>query len=215
MKPIGICHTCYEEKFIIPRQSGVSPHSKGVLKLDSPFNKEEALRGLNEFSHLFIFWIPHHSEEKKSLTVRPPRLGGNKRVGVFATRSPFRPNPICHSVVKLEKIEDGNIYFSNHDILDQTPVIDIKPYIPEWDVFNNANSGWVKKDIEELPVEFQFDKPLDNDLKSLIQELLKLGPQPRYKLNEKNSYGFKLSGHEIKATYTPNMGFIVTDIIPL
>ena len=147
--------------------------------------------------------------------MRPPRLGGNKKLGVFATRSPFRPNQICHSVVKLDRIENGVIHFSNHDILDQTPVLDIKPYIPEWDIFEDANSGWIKEDIPRLKVNFNLVEPLDKELKLLIQEVLCLAPQPRYQLSEDKDYAFKLKRHEIKVTYTPNQGFEVRKIIPL
>lgn len=215
MKPIGICNTCFDEKFIIPRQPGLAPSTKGILKLYPPFNKEEALKGLEEFSHIFIFWQPHKVSESNKLTVRPPRLGGNKRMGVFATRSPFRPNPICHSVVELEKIEKGVIYFRNHDILDETPVYDIKPYIPEWDIFPEANSGWVGNKITKTNVHFELDSIIDEELKLMLTELLCLYPQPSYQVEKIRDYAFKISNHEIKVTYDPDLGFIVRKTISL
>ena len=197
MEPIGICRTCFDEKFVIPRQSGLAPSTKGMLELYPPFNKEEALKGLEKFSHIFIFWMPHKASESNKLTVRPPRLGGNKRIGVFATRSPFRPNPICHSVVELEKIENGRVYFKNHDILDQTPVFDLKPYIPEWDIFSNANSGWIEDKTAKINVHFELDSAIDEEIKVMLTELLCLSPQPSYQIEEIRDYAFKVNNHEM------------------
>ena len=216
MNPIGICHTCFDEKFPIPRQPGLAPSSDGYLELYAPFNREEALNGLSDFSHIFIYWKSESVLTEDKLTVRPPRLGGNKKLGVFATRSPFRPNQICHSVVKLEEIADGKIFFSNHDILTGTEVFDIKPYIPEWDIVREANSGWLTPD-ENLACKVEFNESIsiDKRLKSLIHELLRLTPQPRYKIDQKNDYAFKLKSHEIKASYDPNTGFFIDQVISL
>lgn len=215
MKPIGICHTCFDEKFSIPRQAGLSENSTGKIQLYAPYNQEDALRGLDKFSHLFVFWKPHLAKESPKLTVRPPRLGGNERLGVFATRSPFRPNLICHSVVQIEKIEEGCIYFKNHDILDQTPVWDIKPYLPAWDIFPQANSGWVDSTLERVPVTFKDNLSIEPQLKELLNETLSLRPQPSYQINQENEYAFRLLSHEIEVTYSPESGFYVHDIHPV
>jgi tRNA-Thr(GGU) m(6)t(6)A37 methyltransferase TsaA len=145
MTPIAIIHSLFKEKFSIPRQPGlVSFESK--IELLTPYNRSESLVGLENFSHVWIFFQFHANKnitpENLSLSVRPPRLGGNKKLGVFATRSPFRPNSIGLSLVKLERIEGTNLIVSGGDFLDQTPVIDIKPYLKEIESIPEATSGW-------------------------------------------------------------------------
>ncbi len=216
MNPIGKAITCYNEKFSIPRQSGLVPHSFGHIELKKEFKREEALRGLDSFSHLFLIWTPHQNNTiDNKLTVRPPRLGGNNKVGVFASRSPFRPNPICHSVVELDKIEQFAIHFKNHDILDQTPILDIKPYIPEWDAFPSATSGWASENLKRIEVKFCDSILIDESFKTLIREVLSLGPQPQYQLSKANNYGFRLNQHEVRVSYEPDTGFSVYQVLNL
>lgn len=216
MNPIGKAITCYDDKFSIPRQSGLAPHSFGHIELKKKFRREEALRGLDSFSHLFLTWSPHQNNpQDNKLTVRPPRLGGNNKVGVFASRSPFRPNPICHSVVEFVRIEKFAIHFKNHDILDQTPILDIKPYIPEWDAFPSATSGWASENLKKIEVKFCDSIQIDENFKTLIKEVLSLGPQPQYQLSKANNYGFRLNQHEVKVNYEPNKGFSVYQVLPI
>jgi tRNA-Thr(GGU) m(6)t(6)A37 methyltransferase TsaA len=128
LQPIGIIHSCFKEKFGIPRQPGLVKSATATLELLPPYNVEEALRGIEEFSHLWIVFVFHQSVcETFQPTVRPPRLGGNTRVGVFATRSPFRPNPIGLSVVELKGVKGTTLELAGGDFLDGTPVLSDPP----------------------------------------------------------------------------------------
>ena len=148
LEPIGTIESCFKEKFGIPRQPGLAPAAQATLVLHPPYSNPGAMAGLEAFSHIWLIYIFHAIEKGKwKPTVRPPRLGGNKRTGVFATRSNFRPNPLGISAVKLEKIvPDGEtirLELSGVDLLDGTPVLDIKPYIPFADAHPDATSGWL------------------------------------------------------------------------
>ncbi len=205
MKIIGHIETGFEEKFGIPRQSGmVSARGKIVFKKE--YSVPEAFRELEGFSHIWILWeFSKAVREKWSPTVRPPILGGNKRVGVFATRSPFRPNPIGMSCVKLEKIEHTKdegvvLYVSGVDMLSGTPVYDIKPYIPYADLKEDAAGGFSEEFKEkEIPVFFPESEKnrIPEEKREEIRKILALDPRPQYK-NEEESYGLKYSGYEIK-----------------
>ena len=145
--PIGVVYSCFSEKFGIPRQPGLVPAARATLEILPPYDRDEAFRGLDDFSHLWIVFVFHGIDaEKWQPTVRPPRLGGNTRVGVFASRSGFRPNPIAISSVVLESIRRDHgkmvLELSGIDILDQTPVLDIKPYLPYADSIPDANGGY-------------------------------------------------------------------------
>lgn len=129
--PVGIVHSCFKEKFAIPRQPQLAPAARGVLELLPPFDQGDAVEGLEQVSHVWLLFLFHQAlEDKPRLKVRPPRLGGNKSMGVFATRATHRPNGIGQSVVRLEGVEPGRLLLSGIDLLDGTPVIDIKPYVP-------------------------------------------------------------------------------------
>jgi tRNA-Thr(GGU) m(6)t(6)A37 methyltransferase TsaA len=207
LKTIGICETCFNEKLLIPRQSGLVPSSYGTIKMQPPFNRSECMRELSGFSHLILTWISETPGEK--MVVKPPRLGGNKTVGVFASRSPFRPNPICSSIVELKNINHEGIHFSNHDLLDGTKLIDIKPYIPEWDSFDAATSGWVSCHPEQTwPVEFRAELKLPATLREILEQSLKLNPLPRYKTKAED-YGVLIADHEVKFSFSPSEGFFV------
>lgn len=219
LTPIGLIYSCYKEKFGIPRQSGLVPHSKGELHFETPFNREEALRGLEEFSHCIITFIPHLADKERSvLSVRPPRLGGNKKTGVFATRSPFRPNPLCTSVVKIDSVDfqKGILHFSNHDILNMTPVVDVKPYIPQWDSLPHAHEGWLKSAPEESRCRVHFDESLevDKNFKLLLEELLSLNPRPRYQEGERD-YAFKVEEFDVHFRYLSEDQIEVFKLQPL
>lgn len=201
---IGRAQTCFTEKFPIPRQPGLAPSAWGKIILNKEFAREDALRGLSDFSHITLIFHTHENKSNKnSLSVRPPRLGGNTKLGVFATRSPFRPNGLCISTVKLEKvdIENGEIHFSNHDILNDSPIIDIRPFIPLWDHFPNATNGWIENDISSTPkYHVEFICPIkDQKLMRLIQEVLTLNPGPTYQKGNQE-YRFNIDNHEVHYT---------------
>lgn len=194
---IAIVHSLFKEKFSIPRQPGlVSFESK--IEMLPPYNRPEALAGLEDFSHLWVIFDFHGIEQtdNSSLTVRPPRLGGNKKLGVFATRSPNRPNNIGLSLVKLLRIEGTNLIISGGDFLDQTPVYDIKPYLKEIESHPTARSGWADEIITtQLKVVFHCE--CDEDLKEKIIEVLSLDPRPRYHEDGYKQYGSRLGDVDV------------------
>ena len=149
--PVGIVRSCYRTKFGIPRQSGLIPQANGVIELLSPYNQPNIIRGLEEFSHIWVIFIFHQNlREEWKATVRPPRLGGDRRLGVFATRSSFRPVPLGLSALKLEGIErkpHGKLLLnvSGLDLVDGTPVLDIKPYLPYADAIAEATGGFASE----------------------------------------------------------------------
>ena len=140
--PIGYLRSCFKEKFAIPRQPQLAPAARGVLELVAPFNTGEAVQGLEQVSHVWLLFLFHQAlEDKPRLKVRPPRLGGNQSVGVFSTRATHRPNGIGQSVVKLERVSAERLWLSGIDLLDGTPVLDIKPYVPYADSLRDAHNG--------------------------------------------------------------------------
>lgn len=210
MKPIAIAHTLFKEKFSIPRQPGLTK-LESKIELLAPYNRAEALVGLNEFSHIWLIFSFHEIAENfdQNLTVRPPRLGGNKKMGVFATRSPFRPNRLGLSLVKLERIEGTNLIISGADLLDQTPIYDIKPYLKEVESIPNALSGWTSDMAsEKLSVEFQCS--VDEDLKLAITEVLSLDPRPSYHDEQYKQYGSRLGQYDIHWEVKDNKIIVVS-----
>ena len=190
MKPIAYIHSEFKEKFSIPRQPGLTL-LESVIEFIPPYNRPEAFTGLDQFSHVWILFEFHQVNDSESLTVRPPRLGGNKRLGVFATRSPKRPNRLGLSVVKLVKIENGKIIVSGGDFLDGTPVFDIKPYLPEIESIPEAKGGWASEvSSEKLTV--VFDCECNSALKEKIVQVLSLDPRPRFHEDGYKQYGSKL-----------------------
>ena len=141
-EPVAVVHSCFAEKFAIPRQPLLAPAATATLELLPPYDQPEALEGLEGVSHLWLLFVFHAAGHgSKHLRVRPPRLGGNQRIGVFASRAPHRPNPIGQSVVRLEGIVDGRLLLSGVDLLDGTPVLDIKPYVPYADAIGDAHNS--------------------------------------------------------------------------
>lgn len=208
LSPIGIVNSPYKEKFAIPRQPGLANAAKGSVTLTGAVNNIDTVRELTQFSHIWLLFVFHGTQQQgwKPL-VRPPRLGGNKKIGVLATRSTFRPNPIGMSVVKLEGIEviDQNVILqiSGLDLLDQTPIVDIKPYIPYCDSLPNANAGFAQTEPKlNLCVKFseqalhtiQTMNKQHPDLAMLIEQVLKQDPRPAYKHNKPDDkvYGMNL-----------------------
>ena len=207
MKTIARIHTDFPTKFGIPRQSGIIASLQGTIVFEPDYRNAEAVRGLEDFSHLWLIW--EFSEAKRedwSPTVRPPRLGGNVRKGVFATRSPFRPNPIGLSSVRLEKVEIDPklgpvLHVSGADLMDGTPIYDIKPYIAYTDSHPEAVSGFATKPAEYL-LEVDFPEELLQNVpvsqrESLIA-VLQHDPRPQYQDDPERVYGMAFGGMEIK-----------------
>ena len=188
VKPIAYIQTDFKEKFGIPRQSGRSDLISKIVFLPE-YRNAEALREIEGFSHLWLlfdFSLAHR--EEWSPTVRPPRLGGNRRVGVFASRSPFRPNPIGLSVVKLERIEKGELIVSGVDLLDGTPIYDIKPYLPFSDAIPDAVGGYAD-DFEEYRLDVDFPEDLlhilPQEKRQTAMDCLAQDPRPAYQKDER------------------------------
>lgn len=207
MKIIARIHTDFPTKFGIPRQSGLVEELKSTLIFEPEYRDENALRGIEQFSHLWLIWqFSEAVREDWSPTVRPPRLGGNTRIGVFATRSPFRPNAIGLSSVKLEAVRHDPKYgtvldLSCADLMDGTPILDIKPYIPFSDSHPEANAGYTAQTITHT---LQLDFP-ENLLQKVPQEkraalrgVLRQDPRPSYQENADRIYGFHFAGQEIR-----------------
>jgi len=194
-KPIGYIRSCFTEKFGIPRQPGIVPEAKAILEINRPFQDHAAFRRLETFSHIWILFVFHQCPQNGwNSTVRPPRLGGNQRVGVFASRSGFRPNPIGQSAVELVTIEksQGNVslHLKGVDLLDGTPVLDIKPYLPYADSLPQAKAGYASAPPPaDMAVRFsnkaaQTCRMLEGQfypqLERLIIDLLAIDPRPGY-----------------------------------
>ena len=198
MKTIAKIHSPFKEKFSIPRQPGLTK-IESVIELTPPFNRLEALIGLENFSHMWVIFLFHdnHETDETSLTVRPPRLGGNTKQGVFATRSPFRPNNIGLSLVKIKSIDKTSITIIGGDFLDGTPVIDLKPYIKEIESVPEAKSGWTDEQVN-IKLEVKFECSIDNvELKNKITEVLSLDPRPRFHEDGYKTYGSKLDIYDV------------------
>ncbi len=206
MKIIAHIKNNFTSKFGIPRQSGLVPEMMSQIIFEPEFRNPDAIRGLEDFSHLWLIWNFSQSKPTESLTVRPPRLGGNKRMGVFATRSPFRPNPIGLSCVKIEKIEiDADlgpvISVLSADLMDGTPIYDIKPYIPYADCIPNAVGGFADNVKEyRLNVNMPSDicGDIDEKFKSALYEILANDPRPSYQNEPERIYSFEFGGYKIR-----------------
>lgn len=205
IKPVAIIKTPFKEKFGIPRQSGRVAEVKGQIVFLDEFNDENAVRGIEQFSHLWLIFgfSENEQSEKTPLTVRPPRLGGNRRVGVFATRSPFRPNPIGLSCVKLESVnfKGGKLSLtvSGVDLLDGTPIYDIKPYIPYCDSKENALGGFATEFNEyRLDVKFleNIKTEITNELKELATGLIAEDPRPSYQDDPERDYYIVIENYQ-------------------
>ncbi|MBQ3019414.1 MAG: tRNA (N6-threonylcarbamoyladenosine(37)-N6)-methyltransferase TrmO [Clostridia bacterium] len=209
IKPIAYIKTDFKEKFGIPRQSGRAPSLTSEIIFEPEYRTIDALRAIEQFSHLWlIFDFSKAHKESWSATVRPPRLGGNERVGVFASRSPFRPNPIGLSCVKLERIEQraevgAVLIVSGADLLDNTPIFDIKPYLPYADCHLDAVGGYAdeKKDYR-LQVEFPTHllEKIPKEKQDGLLECLADDPRPSYQDDPTREYGMRFADFEIKFT---------------
>ena len=220
IEPIGIIHSCFKEKFGIPRQSGMVKTATATLELLPPFNAEEALRGIEEFSHLWIIFAFHESIcETFQPTVRPPRLGGNIRKGVFATRAPFRPNPIGLSVVELKGVNGTTLELAGGDFLDGTPVLDIKPYIPYADSIPDAQGSFAHA-APEAPNTVSFSpeaeavfQTLEKPQQQLIRDVLGYNPRPAYQADDPDRiFGTRLFDLAVKWNHAGDSVTIISII---
>ena len=185
MEPIAHIRSPYAEKFGVPRQSGLAPHVICRVEFTPPYRRADYVRGLESFSHLWLIWGFHHNTPAEArATVRPPRLGGNVRLGVFATRSSFRPNGLGLSAVRLLGIEEGPVLsIAGADMVDGTPVYDIKPYLPWADAIADARGGFAATPPEpalriELPE--NLPKNLPHEWQTALCESLAQDPRPAY-----------------------------------
>ena len=207
MKTIAIIHNDYETKFGVPQQSGLVTAAVSRIVFEPEYRNPDALRGLEDFSHLWLIW--EFSEAKRdgwSPTVRPPRLGGNTRMGVFATRSPFRPNPLGLSCVKIERIElhtdEGPVIFvSGADLMNGTPIYDIKPYLPYTDCHPEASGGFAeavrrKRLRVDCPPELLLQIPEPH--RAAVLEILSQDPRPSYQHDPNRVYGMAYAGMDVR-----------------
>ena len=203
MQVIARIRSDFPTKFGIPRQSGVAAEVKGEIVFEPDYRETEAVRGLEGFSHIWLIWcFTEAVSDKWSPTVRPPRLGGNVRMGVFATRSPFRPNPIGLSSVKLERIEytadrGPVLHVRGADLMDGTPIFDIKPYVAYADSHPAASGGFTDTaEFKKLRVE--LDDGVTEPLPEGLFEVLENDPRPRYHDDPERVYGMEYGGREVK-----------------
>ena len=206
---IAHIRTDLPEKFGVPRQSGLVPSLRGRIELEPPYRNPDALRGLEGFSHLWLIFQFHRAvREGWSPTVRPPRLGGNRRMGVFATRSPFRPNAMGLSCVKLERVYFDEklgpvIEVSGADLVDGTPILDIKPYLPYADCRPEATGGFTDPlDGQTLAVECEaaFLAEFTPEQRAGLLGVLACDPRPRYQDDPHRVYGLTFAGKNVKFT---------------
>jgi tRNA-Thr(GGU) m(6)t(6)A37 methyltransferase TsaA len=219
MRIIGRIVTDFSSKFGLPRQSGLVETITGKIVFEEEFRVTEAFRGLEEFSHIWILWqFSEAMRDGWSPTVRPPMLGGNKRVGVFATRSPFRPNSIGLSSVKLERIDytdkDGPVlYVSGCDLMDGTPIYDIKPYLPYTDSHPDASGGFTSALADrslEVVIPADLISVIPEDKRETLISVLSQDPRPSYQNDSERVYGFGFAGCEIKFTVSDGVLTVVS-----
>ena len=209
ISPIAHIHTGFPEKFGVPRQSGLASALRGTIVFVPEYRNADALRGLEGFSHLWLIWEFSANSERKDWqpTVRPPRMGGNERMGVFATRSPFRPNPLGLSCVEIESVQYDHqegpvIHVKGADLMDGTPIYDIKPYVKYADARPHAVCGYVDK-LEERTLKVVIPSEISSGVqdKSLLEALvqtLSLDPRPSYHDDPEREYGLSFAGMNIR-----------------
>lgn len=207
MEPVARIRTEFPGKFGVPRQAGLVPELRGRVVFEPPFRSPEALRGMDGFSHLWLIWeFSENKEAGWSPTVRPPRLGGNQRVGVFATRSPFRPNPIALSAVRLDGVERTEAWgtvlrLRGADLVDGTPVLDVKPYLPYADCVPDALGGFAAAPAAPaLAVDIPPDllERVPPERRRALLGVLAQDPRPRYQKDPDRVYGFGFAGLEVR-----------------
>ena len=220
--PIAVIRTEFPEKFGIPRQSGLASSLRGRIVFNEGYKDPSALRGLESFSHLWLIWefsSNRHSDWHP--TVRPPRLGGNTTMGVFATRSPFRPNPLGLSCVELDRIEYSTaegpiIYVRGADLMDGTPIYDIKPYIRYADSRPDAVCGYADE-IPQKTLEVVMSEAVRMELGDKAEaavEILAYDPRPSYQNDPERVYGLSYAGYDIKFVVVDNT-LTVTELVKI
>lgn len=223
LKIIARIESDFKSKFGIPRQSGLVPEQRSAIVFEPEYRDENALRGIEGYSHLWLIW--GFSEVRKngwSPMVKPPKLGGNTRMGVFATRSPFRPNPIGLSSVRLESVEKVKgkglvLHISGADLMDGSPIYDIKPYLSFTDSHEDAKNGFAEATQEtkiavEFPEELLMKVP--EQKRSALIHALELDPRPGYLQNETYPYGFPFDGYDVRFFVKDGL-LTVFDLVPL
>lgn len=223
LRVIARIRTVFPAKFGIPRQSGIIDTLKATIVFEPEYRNPDALRGLEGFSHVWLIWgFFHEAREGWSPMVKPPRLGGNKRMGVFATRSPFRPNPIGLSSVRLDGFELSTdqgpvLYVSGADLMDGTPIYDIKPYLPYTDSHPEATGGFADP-VKDYGLEVVFpDELIELIPKEHHETLLKVlahDPRPSYQNDPDRWYGFWYAGFNIRFTVRDNL-LTVVEVTPI
>lgn len=207
MQTIAQIRTDFSSKFGVPRQSGLVEELTGKIIFEREYRSADAVRGLEDFSHIWLIWeFSKTADAKWSPTVRPPKLGGNTHVGVFATRSPFRPNPLGLSCVRLERIELSKelgpvLYVSGADLVDKTPIYDIKPYLPYADCRLDATGGFtdsIKQTLLEVEIPAHLLEKLPLEKREAVKKVLALDPRPSYQNDADRIYGFGFAGYEVR-----------------
>ena len=211
IKPVAYFHSPLTSKFGIPRQSGLAQSLQGRIVFEREYRHAEAVRGLEQFDYLWLIWEFSANDEGVGLTVRPPRLGGNERVGVFASRSPFRPNRLGLSCVRINKVEmsatEGPvIHVSGADLMDGTPIYDIKPYVPYADAFPEARGGFtdtaawepLQVDFSPAALEVLAAQPDPDVLRTRLEQVLAQDPRPRFHHDPDRLYGMPFGPFDIR-----------------
>lgn len=217
LKVIARMESQFPSKFGIPRQSGLVEELRSTVVFEPEFRNPDALRGMEGFSHLWLIWgFSANRREGWSPTVRPPRLGGNERLGVFATRSPFRPNPLGLSCVKLERVELSTpkgpvLHVSGADLMDGTPIYDIKPYVPYADCRPEAREGFATPPEGRLRVEIppEVERRILPERREALRGVLSWDPRPHYQDDPQRVYGMSFAGMEVKFTVAGEVLMVV------
>lgn len=227
--PVAILSGCYPDKFGVPRQPGLARHATARIRFVAPYDNADALRGLEDFSHIWLTFLFHHSPQTWRPLVRPPRLGGNAKVGVFASRATHRPNRIGLSLVELVDIITHptiELVIKGHDLVDGTPIIDIKPYLPWADSVDTASAGFAPAPPTLYPVAFSSDADAflaqqkeAEILRALIVDVIGQDPRPAYHSDTNHRrYGVRLRNLDIGFHVDESQsatGFMISDICPI
>ena len=216
--PIAHFHSPFASKFGVPKQSGLAPDLRGTIVFEPEWRNADALRGIEEFDYLWLIWaFSANRHQAVSPVVRPPVLGGNVRMGVFATRSPFRPNPLGLSSVKLDHVEWATskgpvIHVMGADLMDGTPIFDIKPYVAYADCHEGVRSGFVDSHpMQRLTVVVppEMEAALGADATAVLRQALALDPRPHYQNDANKTYGMPFEGRDVRFTVQGNVLTVV------
>ncbi len=216
--PIAHFHSPFASKFGVPKQSGLAPDLRGTIVFEPEWRNADALRGIEEFDYLWLIWaFSANRHQAVSPVVRPPVLGGNVRMGVFATRSPFRPNPLGLSSVKLDHVEWATskgpvIHVMGADLMDGTPIFDIKPYVAYADCHEGVRSGFVDSHpMQRLTVVVppEMEAALGADATAVLRQVLALDPRPHYQNDANKTYGMPFEGRDVRFTVQGNVLTVV------